>query len=189
MKKFLCKLRDFNTLVYVNVGDNFRDIDGSHVFVSLYSKRIGDREYKDVITSVSESLFNRIKSCEATFDEISREVNSDCNKEFFNKISEQEKYLLILKWKHLVLLSKEDIDFIFDNSNGLLHDRNLLDYVFKNYFHLGKDYIIDNGDKIPEDLLRFIDYDGYGRHIVSLNPNEYLELPNGKIVRLNTLNF
>lgn len=189
MRKFLCKLKDFNTLVYVNVGDNFRDVDGSHVFVSLYSKRIGDREYKDVITSVSESLFNRIKSCEATFDEILREVNSDCNKEFFYKISEQEKYVLIQKWKHLVKLSKEDIGFIFDNSNGLICDRDLLTCAFKSYSHLGEDYIINSGDEIPEDLLRFINYDGYGRYIVSLYPKEYLGLPSGLIVRFNMLNF
>ena len=125
-----------------------------------------DKDYNKAL-----ELFNVIKP---VFDKLESKENQD----LFNKVIEEEREYLQDEYN----LSLSDIDFIFDNYYLDYRDRGIVSAIYKDVYDLGYEEawslgIVNNSNK------KYFNYEEFGQDLLS--NDDYLELENGRIVRLN----
>lgn len=106
---------------------------------------------------------------------------SEENDDLFKKVIEEEKEYLLDEYN----LDDEDVELIFDNYMLDYRDRGIVGYVFEDTYELGYEEAfslgyIKNDDSIIE---RYFDFEKFGEDL--LEDEDYLELADGRCVRLN----
>lgn len=209
MKYFLYKNKKTEEVVYID--NSSFEWECGHYFSGLHlcgSRFYGKGElpnYEDISTVMSEKDFKTLLSysdeisklgygldkneekrlkgqdiCNKAHSLILRVLATEENQSLFDQIIEEEKYALADKY----CLSKEDVDYIFDNYNDDYKDREIVNCIFDSTYDLGYEEAwelgyISRNDSICE---RYFDFEKFGNDL--LEEDSYLELPSGKIVSL-----
>lgn len=108
-------------------------------------------------------------------DEIKEKLESEENERLFNEIIEEEKNWCMKEYN----LSKNDIDYIFGEYNGIYQDRGLILGVYKDF----DDMVEEEKFSLGYENMPYFDDKAFGEDL--LESGNYLELEDGKIVYLS----
>lgn len=157
--------------VILNDFDNFDTILTKQDFERLFEikKKINDLGYG--IKKDSDKYNLGIKYLKE-LDFFKEKLDSKENEILFNKIIEEEKQFCMEQY----YLSREDIDFIFENYGLDYQDRAIIGVVFENFDEMVYEEKFSYGyENVP-----YFDDEAFGKDL--LETENYLELENGKIV-------
>lgn len=179
---------DRDCVRYVNLEDlkeNDVCIDGRfNVHGACYSKSLKeeDADYENITTILTEEEYKMLCNPKGKdFTSIVKKLESNENKELFERVIEEEKEYLMDEYN----LDDDDIDKIFDNYGLDYRDRAVVGYVFNDAYDLGYEeawsfgYVDSNNDSIAS---RYFDYEAFGEDLA--NDEYHCELDDGRIVSL-----
>ena len=212
MNYFIYKSKQDDCVAYA--GDDSFDFECGHYFAGLHlhgASWSGKSElpaYEDVITILCKEDYERLVAIDkalgvfgsigcgldqnserkaqgqALADEgkaIIQKLNSEANNALFEEIVEDEKEAL-MEERHL---SREDVDYIFDNYNGDYKDREIVCAIFKDTYDCGYEEAYSLGvlDRRNNHLEDYFDFERFGQDLVD-EDEAYIELPSGKVAYL-----
>lgn len=157
--------------------DVFNNIDNLETILSR-DELVRLEQYKNAINELGYGIekgderYNQGVALQDGITDIIEHLKSNENKELFEKVIEEEKEYCINEYG----LSKEDVDYIFQEYNEYYQDRSIISCVFADFDEMVEEEKFSFGyDKQP-----YFDDESFGRDL--LESDDYLELDNGKIV-------
>ena len=159
------------------VYDNIKTILTRVEFEQLieYDKAIGELKYGIV---EGDARYLKGRELQAGIQNIVDKLQSNENKELFEKIIEEEKDYMSDEYG----LDEDDIDIIFSTYYLMYRDRGIISYVFNSVSDMGYEEAEQLG-YLTKDNERWFDYEQFGKDLVE--DEQYLELSDGRVVYLN----
>ena len=178
---------DRDCVRYVNLEDLKKNdvcIDGKfNVHGACYSKSLKekDADFENITTILTEEEYKMLCNPKGNdFTSIVAKLESEENKELFERVIEEEKEYLM----DIYSLDEDDIDIIFDNYGLDYRDRAVVGYVFEDAYDLGYEEAYSLGYVNDTDSIasRYFDFEAFGEDLA--NDEYYCELEDGRIVSL-----
>jgi len=142
-----------------------------------------EKEWDTLVKFDKESIrygkVSKRKTVPKAIKDIWKKLLSDENEALFEKVKEEE----IEYMKAEYYLTDEDIEKIFDTYSLDYRDRSIVACVYDDAGDCGETEA-DSWFEIPEKVQQYFDYQKFGQDLAD-EDECYLELDNGKIVRLN----
>lgn len=212
MNKFLLKINenDRDCVKYLDTEETGA-FECGHYFASLringacfsgFLKEIKEQSFENITTILTEEELKRLfefnekiselgfgivqdderyqKGLEyrAEIQDIIDKLNGEDNEKLFKKVQEEEKEVLKKEYD----LTDEDIDYIFDNYSLEYRDRGIICCIWRDIDECAYDEAESMG-YVNRGNDRYFDYEAFGEDL--LNSKDYLELEDGRIVRLS----
>ena len=179
---------DRDCVRYVNLEDlkkNDVRIDGRfNVHGACYSMSLKeeDTDYENITTILTEEEYKMLCNPQGKdFTSIVAKLESEENKELFERVIEEEKEYLMDEYN----LDEDDIDTIFDNYGLDYRDRAVVCAVYDDTYDLGYETAwslgyVNNDDSI---MSRYFDFEKFGEDLVN-DDEYYCQLADGRCVYL-----
>lgn len=143
-------------------------------------KEIEDGEFESFLTR--DELLDFLNNVETKKEKYIEILQSKDAIDFKNKIMQDEHEQL----KDEYGFSDEDIEAILDTYYLDYEDKAIICRVFKDAAEIAEDYLEIMDLNIPTELEWYIDYDGFGRHLVEDDcDNRFVDLHDGRIAELS----
>jgi len=212
MSKYTFLYRHDEECAYIELNAIGR-FECGHYFASLrisgasWSGKSRFPNYDDVETVLTETEYNRLFTYGEAISELGYgiekdsaryklgvtmsesaqniidKLNSEENKQFFERIQEDEIRVVQDEWG----LSEEEVRYIFDYSPYGYKDRGLISYVWRNAEEMAREYcwstgVVDNDSFVSN----YIDYEEMGRDFLRdfLDEEQYYELDDYRVVQI-----
>ena len=178
---------DRDCVRYVDLEDLKKNdvcIDGRfNVHGACYSMSLKeeDTDYENITTILTEEEYKMLCNPQGKdFTSIVAKLESEENKELFERVIEEEKEYLMDEYN----LDEDDIDTIFDNYGLDYRDRAVVGYVFNDAYDLGYEEAWSIGYVKDDDSIvsRYFDFESFGEDLA--REEGYCELADGRIVSL-----